>query len=109
MSDYTPDRWEVVEIQGDGHDTLRKILGSWYGGYAGSDSWRFSSGITRVTDKETYWEVENYSGSIYTCYKESQGMSAYTAGVFNKMVEQAKEAGASLTVVDIQKSVIGYL
>jgi hypothetical protein len=109
MSDYTPDRWEVVEIQSDGHDTLRKILGSWYGGYASSDSWRFSSGITRVADKDTYWEVENYSGSIYTCYKESQGMSAYTAGVFANMVEQGKDKGVSLTIVDIEKPVIGYL
>jgi hypothetical protein len=109
MSDYTPDRWEVVEIQSDGHDTLRKILGSWYGGYAGSDSWRFSSGITRVTDKDTYWEVENYSGSIYTCYKESRGMSAYTASVFHKLAKEAEEAGATVMIVDIQKPVIGYL
>jgi hypothetical protein len=109
MSDYTPDKWEVVEIQSDGQDTLRKVLGSWYGGYASSDSWRFSSGITNVIDKDTYWEVENYSGSIYICYKESQGISAYTAGVFNKMVEQGKNEGVSLTIVDIQKPVIGCL
>jgi anti-anti-sigma regulatory factor len=36
-------------------------------------------------------------------------MSAYTAGVFNQMAEQAKEDGVSMTIVDIQKPVIGYL
>jgi hypothetical protein len=109
MNNYTPDRWEIVEIKSDGHETLRKVLGSWYGGFGDSDSWRFSSGITNVVDRDTYWEVENYSGSIYTCYKEAQGISAYTLGVLDKLTKEAEEVGASVTIVDIQKPVIGYL
>ena len=109
MSDYTPDRWEIIEIKSDRHETIRKVLGSWYGGYASSDSWRFSSGITNVIDKDTYWQVENYSGSIYTLYKESRGMSAYTASVFHRYAREAEDIGASITIVDIEKPVIGYL
>ena len=42
MSDYTPDRWVIVEINSPEHGKIRKVLGSWYGGYLGSDSWRMN-------------------------------------------------------------------
>ena len=83
MSEYTPDLWVIVEINSE-HGKLRKVLGSWYGGYGGSDSWRMNSGIEEVIDQGDYYDVVGYSGSIYKCYKNSEGMSSYTNMIFNQ-------------------------
>ena len=90
MSDYTPDRWVIVEINSD-QGRLHKVLGSWYGGYLGSDSWRMNSGITQVIDQGEYYDVVGYSGSVYQCYKSAEGMSAYTAGVFEGYKKELEE------------------
>ena len=48
MSTYTPDLWVILEFkEKDSEEVNRKVLASWYGGYAGSDSWKLSSGITK--------------------------------------------------------------
>jgi len=91
MSDYTPNRWVIVEINSPEHGKIRKVLGSWYGGYLGSDSWRMNSGITQVIDQGEYYDVVGYSGSVYKCYKGAEGMSAYTAGVFENYKKELEE------------------
>ena len=63
-------------------DKIRKVLGSWYGGYTDGDSWRFSSGITNILEHDKYYEIHNHSGSVYTCYKNVEGMSRYTQSIF---------------------------
>jgi len=88
MSEYTPDRWVVIEID-YGEEKIQKILSSWYGGWAGSDSWRLSSGITEVEELEDSFIIKNHSGSVYTCYKKRYGMSAYTGGVLEDFKKQA--------------------
>jgi len=90
MSEYTPDRWIVVEIT-SGNYTVRKILSAWYGGYLGSNSWRLSSGITEVKDLGKYLEIHNQSGSVYTCYKNGYGTSGLSGGVLHNWMNQAKE------------------
>jgi hypothetical protein len=88
MSEYTPDKWVVIELDYEGVKT-QKILSSWYGGWAGSDSWRLSSGITGVEELEDLYIIKNESGSVYTCYKGSYGMSAYASGVLEDFKKQA--------------------
>jgi len=100
MSDYTPDRWVIVEINSE-HGKLRKVLGSWYGGYGGSDSWRMNSGIEEVIDQGEYYDVVGYSGSIYKCYKNNEGMSGYTRMVLSGFIEEAKKENATIEVVTI--------
>ena len=87
MSEYTPDKWVVIEITMD--DTkVQRILSSWYGGFAGSNSWRLSSGITEVEELEDSFVFKNNSGSVYTCYKRRYGMSSYTAGILEDFKKQ---------------------
>ena len=87
---YTPDRWVIIEV-----DSIagkhRKVLGSWYGGYLGSDSYRVSSGITKVVDRRKHYEIENESGSVYICYKGAEGMSSLTSGVYKKYKKDLKD------------------
>jgi hypothetical protein len=80
---------------------IRKVIASWYGGFAGSDEWRFSSGITEVIEHEKHYEIHNESGSVYTCYKGSEGMSAYTSGEFENYRKKAKTIGASIEIVEL--------
>ena len=94
MSEYTPDKWVVIEITMEG-TTVQRILSSWYGGWAGSDSWRLSSGITGVEELVDSYIIKNESGSVYTCYKGRYGMSAYTMGVLEDFKKQA-----SITMVE---------
>jgi hypothetical protein len=96
MSDYTPDRWVIVRITSKEHPPIHKIVGSWYGGYAGSDSWRMSSGICKVISQDDHYEVHNYSGSIYTLFKGAEGASAYTGSVLNNMATQIEESGEGM-------------
>jgi hypothetical protein len=83
MSQNNPDVWVIVELSGSKvEDRYHRVLAGWYGGFAGGDSWRMSSGVTRIVDKDTYWEIHNDSGSIYNCHKEIERFSGYTQNVY---------------------------
>lgn len=97
--EYAPDRWQIVRIKGSEGEAY-KVLGSWYGGYAGSDSWRLSSGITKITESDMCYTVLNESGSMYTLYKGSQGMSGYTHSIYQSLKSQETET-LTINVIDI--------
>jgi hypothetical protein len=102
---YTPDKWVIVRITSKEHPQIDKILGSWYGGYAGSDEWRFSSGITKIEDTEHFYIIHNHSGSQYFCRKGCEGMSAYTEIVANNLATQLEEGGLGMMrVISIQEA-----
>jgi hypothetical protein len=84
-----PDVWVIVELSGDKvQSRYHRILAGWYGGFANGDSWQMSSGVTKIVDKDTYWEVHNTSGSIYHCYKHIERFSGYTQNVYNSYQEE---------------------
>jgi len=91
MSEYIPDKWVMLEFIRDGEPYGKKVFGGWYGGYLGSDSWKLSSGVVGIEDRDDYWEVTNHSGSIYKCYKNRIGMSVYQSGVLNTWIKEMKE------------------
>ena len=102
MSAYTPDLWVVVEINSPEHGKIRKVLGSWYGGFAGSDEWRMNSGIEEVIDQGDYYDIVGYSGSIYKCYKNRVGWSAYTNRVYNNLKKELEDGNTgTMEIVDI--------
>lgn len=101
MTEYFPDKWTIVEIKTP-KETLYKVLASWYGGWAGSNSWKMSSGINKITEKDDTYEFDNYSGSMYSCHKETYGSSMYTMSVYNDYEKQITEAnnGVSIRMLD---------
>jgi hypothetical protein len=104
MSDYTPDRWMIVRITGKNHPTIDKVVGSWYGGFGGSDSWRMSSGIMKVVPQDDHYEVHNYSGSIYKLFKGAEGSSMHTGYVFKNMAKELEESGEGMMhIIDIKE------
>ena len=104
MNAHIPDRWMIARITSHNHPPIDKIIGSWYGGYGGSDSWRFSSGITKVVEHDDHYEVHNHSGSVYTLHKGAEGASSYTAATFNNMATQLEESGEGMMrIIDIKE------
>lgn len=84
MSQYEPDVWVVVEIDGNKvENRYYRVLAGWYGGFANGDSWKMSSGITKIVEQDTYWEIHNTSGSVYQCHKNNEGFSGYTKRVLD--------------------------
>jgi hypothetical protein len=100
MSRYTPDLWEIVRLSIN-DEQINKILASWYGGFAGSDEWRLSSGIVEVVENDSHYQIHNESGSVYLCPKGAKGMSIYTSRVFNQLQEDFAAGGGSLEIIDI--------
>ena len=96
MSEYTPDRWVVLNI----NNTIHKILSGWYGGYLDGDSWRLSSGITKIIKHLDHLEIHNESGSIYYCYLSNYGTTSYTDSILNDWKSQADSRNILIEMID---------
>jgi len=90
MSQHKPDGWAILEQkQPDGRKEYF-VFGSWSGGYLYGDSWRANSGIKSVEETDDSYLFHGYSGSVYTCFKHSEGrISAYNLGVLNSLAERS--------------------
>ena len=95
---YIPSKWIIIEIS-SAEDSVRKVFASWYGGYLDGDSWRLSSGITKVEDKGDHYLFHNESGSIYQCYKNCYGTSSYSYGILQNIAKTVTES-ANFTIVE---------
>jgi hypothetical protein len=98
MSDYHPDKWVVVKITGP-EIKLYKVFACWYGGYAGSDSWKLNSGITRATFQNGCYEFDGHSGSVYTCRKGAYGTNGYGGGVLGGFIEKSAANGHTIEIM----------
>lgn len=99
-TEYTPHTWM---LQRNEEGSIHVVVASWSGGYLGSDSWRRSSQIVNVHCKDDHYEVHTTSGSVYRCYKEAVGASAYTLSVFSSVGDYL--IGDE---VDIAKALMAY-
>lgn len=95
MSTYTPDVWVVLEFDAPQLEKpMRKVFAGWYGGFAGSNSWKLNSGITEVRiDDQGHYEFDGYSGSTYCCHFNNYHMSSLMHGVLANWLKQADERG----------------
>ncbi len=100
---HTPDCWVKIRISHPDHeqDLVEKIVGGWSGGYLDGDSWRTNSGIESVVEEEEYYDFHGYSGSIYRCYKQSQGIRMSIAGIVSTMKKAGEEHGYNVEVVKV--------
>lgn len=103
MTKYTPDSWAILRMTTP-EETIYKVLASWYGGYTTGDSWKLSSGITEVNDFEGYYDLPQYSGSSYHCYKSAEHISIIMAMMLSSWQEQIKDKeGMSIKVINMDK------
>ena len=99
MSDYTPDKWVVIKITVKDYPSIHKVFACWYGGYAGSDSWKLNSGITKATLEGNCYSFEGYSGSVYECHKETYGTNMYGHGVLKNLIDNIEKANGSCVIL----------
>ena len=85
MTQYTPDCWTVIFL--DGPDPHYRVLAGWSGGYAHGSSWKLNSGIVRVEEDGEYLLFYGASGSTYRCHRQGYGLRMSTAGTLNKLKE----------------------
>ena len=98
MSDYSPDRWVVVQIV-TATECLYKVFATWSGGYASSDSWKMNSGITHAQLVDDRWEFAGYSGSVYSCHREAYGTNGYGGNVLQGFIDQMPAQGATMEIM----------
>lgn len=104
---YTPNNWIIIKIKHK-DKVVFKVLGGWSGGYLDGNSWRLNSGIEKVVDGGDYYDFHGYSGSIYRCYKETEGVRMNIAGVLSSLKKKSEELPkSSVTVVDVMDIKIG--
>ena len=89
---YFPHKWVVIDYGEEvGYAPQRyAILAGWYGGFAGSDSWKRSSPVVEWHFKEDDLEVTTESGSKYVLHKGAIGVTMLTQSLISE---------AGLTVV----------
>lgn len=92
MSTYTPDVWVVLEFTTT-KETFQKVFAGWYGGFAGANSWKLNSGITKTRKSDGYWEFDGYSGSTYRCHPNNYHMSGLMYDVLGNWLTQAAVRG----------------
>lgn len=88
MSNYYPDNWVILEINGD--TTHYRVLAGWSGGYTTGSSWKINSGIIKVEETEKAYLFYGSSGSCYHCNKESYGLRMNNAYVWNSLQKDYK-------------------
>lgn len=96
MTEYAPDKWQIIKIFGKDIPLTYKVFACWYGGYLNGDSWKMNSGISKVTEEEDHYLFEGFSGSVYKCYKNLYGANMYGHGILQEFIEQAKEKDVTI-------------
>lgn len=105
---YMPDRWVVLEFDSPNLETpVRKVLGGWYGGFAGSDNWRLNSGIVAVEpvpNRDGWLNFKGGSGSEYHCHPNNYSCSSLMMQVIKGWEDQAVNLpGYSVRILDIDE------
>lgn len=109
MSDrvYNPDCWVVIEITEHASakpSSVFKILGGWYGGFAGSNYWRLSSGVVNLQEKDGVITVPQSSGSTYVVNRVDERMSGIMAATFAGFEEDvAKDGKYTIKVIGVDE------
>lgn len=102
---YTPDTWVFVRIISPQNGEVNKIMAGWYGGYAGSDEWRLSSGNVSERHEGDFIVYGQDSGSEYWCHKNTQKMSGLMHSVFNSYEDEiaklGENSGISMKVIPV--------
>ena len=83
MSNYTPDNWVVIKMDGDA--AHYRVLPGWSGGYLDGNSWKMNSGIIRVEMDGNYYHFYGLSGSCYSCHKESYCIRMNNAHIWTRL------------------------
>ena len=108
MNTYNPDRWVVLEFEfldvtSGETEIVQKVFAGWYGGYAGSDSWKLNSGITEIWIDGDRYEFAGSSGSVYQCHKNGYGMSSYMTTIYSRWLKIAEQQNLKIRLLELEE------
>jgi len=96
--DYKPDNWVIAKIE-DNDQTVYKLVAGWSGGYLDGDTWRVNSGITEVTEDDSYFYFGGSSGSVYKCFKNAYTVRMNISGIV-EFITHAKDHNCTIMPED---------
>lgn len=110
MSQYTPDAWVIVKISSKEHGSHYRVMAGWYGGFAGSDSWKMNSGIVGYTEDEYGYHFYGESGSVYHCNRNIERFTGYMRVVFDSFVSDFRDEakGSTLEHIDFAQFALDF-
>lgn len=81
---HHPGKWVVIDYTSKIGKPEYSLMCGWYGGFAGSDSWRRSSPIISVLSEDSCWVATTGSGAKYFLYPSTIGVSMLTSSLLEK-------------------------
>lgn len=99
---YQPDAWKIIQITNPEGKSHYRVFAGWYGGFAGSDSWKLNSGIVKVEKDGKCYLFHGDSGSIYQCHPNAERMSMYMMSVFASLQDSLYRDGAKMEIVEFE-------
>ena len=99
---YSPDTWVILKITSP-TETYYKVLAGWFGGYLNGDNWRVNSGITKIVNHKTHYNIYGNSGSIYTCPKHTERLQNITNGKYEAMKKSGEAHNYQVEIVPIKQ------
>lgn len=103
---YNPDAWVIIKITTKKHGVVYKLLTGWYGGFAGSDSWRLNSGIEKINLlNNNHYQIVGFSGTVYEVNPNCCRMSALMQQVYSEFVSDIVAIGGTIEILDIESAI----
>ena len=83
---YFPNKWVVIDYGEEVGLAPQRyaILAGWYGGFAGSNSWKRSSPVVEWDFKEGGLEVTTETGSKYVLHESTIGVTMLTQSLISE-------------------------
>jgi hypothetical protein len=100
MRTYTPDRWVVLKLTSHEDGSVHyRVFGCWFGGFAGSNSWKMNSGITNARFNSVEYIFGGHSGSEYCCDATNYGTHMYGQSIIEEFMKNSTEAGGDVSIM----------
>jgi hypothetical protein len=88
-NEYKPDCWVMVCFTNNG-EKIYKILAGWSGSYLYGQSWKLNSGCVSAKQDGDYFLFEGYSGSVYSCHKDTYRCNSIMSSVLSRFEEEVQ-------------------
>lgn len=109
MSTYRPHSWKLVKLVSPEYGTIYKVLASWYGGFAGANSWKLSSGVEGVIQDENLITLPQSSGSVYELHRNAEHVSSLIGSVFLSFEADLEKSGkGSIEYVTLDELIAAF-
>ena len=95
---YNPDHWIIIRIDSKEHSSVYKVLATWTGSYLWGSSWKISSGVEGIEDKNDHWRLPQSSGSVYNLKKGNETIDSLASSILHRYQRDAEESNGLFSI-----------